>query len=68
MPQHTDQVGPRPYDADALIADLSTVLAGHGFVVEIKPVSTSELRWHAAALLHLLLGGSPWSTPGRPSA
>jgi hypothetical protein len=64
MDQSTDQVGPRPYDADQFIADVSALLTDLGFAVAVKATATSELRWHAASLLHLLLGGSPWESHG----
>jgi hypothetical protein len=59
---------PSPYGPDELVEDLSRVLVDHGFTVDIKATSTSQLRYHAASLLHLMLGGSPWESPPKGSA
>jgi hypothetical protein len=68
MAQNTDQVGPRPYGPDQFIRDVSALLTDHGFAITVKATATAELRWHAASLLHLLLGGSPWESPGPEGA
>jgi hypothetical protein len=63
MSENTDQEGPQPYGPDQLVQEISDLLTAHGFQPVAKAVSAAEVRYHAAALLHLLLGGSPWESP-----